>query len=238
MSQENNGPDLSGTNLIEGGPLTYLLRLPVIRTSTENPVPTLIMLHGRGANQGDIYELVQFVDKRVMLAAPRAPLLHSDDARGSFMWYENVQPGIAKPGSMETALEKLLKFIEELDQSAGVAVDRSQLYIGGFSQGAAMSFAAVSAYPEKFAGVIAHSGPFSDQQENRLRKANLRGKPFFVAHGTNDFLNIDEHGRRTAKVLEEIGADLTYKEYPIAHESSLESRGDLANWLNPQLKFD
>lgn len=236
MAENNDGPDLTGTKLVEASPLTYLLRLPA-QDNGGKPVPTLVMMHGRGANQGDIYELVPYVDKRVMIVAPRAPVKFSDDPRGSFMWYENVQPGTPAPGTLETALEKLAALIDQLEQSTGVTIDRSQLYIGGFSQGAVMSYALVSAYPELVAGVLAHSGPFSEELATRLRQANLQGKPFFIAHGTRETMLPIDHAQRAVKTLKEAGADVTYREYPIAHETSDESRRDLADWLNSRLKF-
>jgi len=236
MTQENKaGPDVSGTKLIEGDTLTYLLRLPA--EVSDKPVPTLLLMHGRGANEGDVFELTQYIDRRFMIIAPRAPMKFSDDPRGSFMWYDNIEPGVAVPGSLETAVQKVVDFMGEVEQSAGVKIDRNQLYIGGFSQGAAMSYALIRAYPDMAAGVMAHSSPFREGQEAELRQvaAKLKGKPFFVAHGTGDFLNIDEHGRRAARFLREIGADLTYKEYSFAHETSPQSRQDLADWLNPRL---
>ena len=232
---ENSGPDLTGTQLQEGGGMTYLLRLPSVKI--DKPVPALVMMHGRGANEGDIYELVPYVDKRVLVVAPRAPMLNSDDPRGSFKWYDISQPGDPAEGGIDASVRKVIKFIEQLGPTLGVEIDPAQIYIGGFSQGAAMSYAVVSERPELVAGVIGHSGPFNDRAEARLRQANLKGKPFFVAHGTQDFLKIDEHGRRAAKVLKEIGTDLTYKEYDFAHETTVESRHDLADWLNSRLKF-
>ncbi|MEI6043566.1 MAG: alpha/beta fold hydrolase [Chloroflexota bacterium] len=235
MTQSGGGPDLTGTTLIEGEELTYLLRLPTLATA--KPIPALVMLHGRGANEGDIYELVSYVDQRVLVVAPRAPLLHSEDPRGSFKWYDLDPSGRVVEDLLEASLEKLITFIEQVAQFSAVAVDPRQIYLGGFSQGAAISYALVTTRPDLVAGVIVHSSPFAPQVEARLRGARLHGKPFFVAHGLHDFLTIAEHGQRAARCLREIGADVTYHEYPFAHETSPQSRGDLAAWLNSRLSF-
>ncbi len=223
------------TTLIENSVLPYLLRLP--EGSGDKPVPALIMMHGRGANEGDIYELVPFVDRRVLVAAPRAPLLNSDDPRGSFKWFDISAPGVAEPGTFDASVAKMVSFIEQLEQSTGVAIDRAQVYVGGFSQGAAMSLGLVAARPDLIAGVIAHSGPFSSQIETRVRAAKLAGKPFFVAHGTRDAILPLDHANRMITTLRELGADVTYHEYDFDHETSVQSRQDLADWLNPRLKF-
>jgi phospholipase/carboxylesterase len=237
LSQENSGPDFSDTSLIEAAGLTYRVRRP--EAINQPTVPTIVMIHGYGANDGDVYELVPYYDRRLLIAAPRGPGLYSADPRGSFKWYDmDLQTCQAEPGAPDQNLPLLLQSLEALPSSVNLEIDPSQFYIGGFSQGAVMSLVAVSARPELFTGVICHSCPYSEELAQRLRGAadKLRGKPFFLAHGMNDFLPIAEHGRKLAEVLREIGADLTYKEYEFGHETSEQSRRDMAAWLNPRLK--
>jgi phospholipase/carboxylesterase len=196
------------------------------------------MIHGYGANEGDVFELVPYFDRRLLIAAPRGPGLYSPDPRGSFKWYDmDLQTCQAAPGAPDPALGQLLQSFEDLPGAVSLEIDPAHFFIGGFSQGATMSLAAVSARPELFAGVVCHSCPYSEELAQRLRGAadKLRGKPVFLAHGLNDFLPVAEHGREVAAVLREIGADLTYKEYDFAHETSPQSRQDMADWLNPRL---
>jgi phospholipase/carboxylesterase len=149
----------------------------------------------------------------------------------------DLQTCQSEPGAQTLNLAQLLESIEALPQSAGLELDPAHRFIGGFSQGAVMALVAASAKPALFAGVVCHSCPYSEELAGRLRAAagQLRGKPVFLAHGLNDFLPIAEHGRKVAEVLREIGADLTYKEYDFAHETSPQSRQDMAGWLNPRL---
>ncbi len=235
MSENSNGPDISGTKLVDQKGLVYRLRLPEGKPG--RPSPVLVMIHGRGANEGDIYELVPNIDRRVLIAAPRGPLLFDKNPRGNFAWYEFTGSGLSDWKAIEPSLKKLVDFIKDLEETAGVPVDRGQIYFGGFSQGAAMSYALVAAHPDLAAGVIAHSGPFHPIIGEKLSRANLKGKPFFIAHGQNDFLPPRENGRKAAELLKGLGAEVTYKEYPFAHETSPESRQDLDNWLIPRLKF-
>lgn len=164
-------------------------------------------------------------------------MLASNDPRGSFKWFETLQLATPSPAILQAVLEKLVSLIGELDKSSGLTIDRTQLYVGGFSQGALMSYFLAGAHPELVAGVIAHSAPFSQAIETQLRQANLRGKPFFVAHGTNETLLPIEYAQRAVKTLKEAGAEVTYREFPLAHQISIESRQALAAWLNARLKF-
>ena len=82
------GPDTSGTELIEGGPLVALVRRPETADGAfpAQGSPALIMIHGFGANEGDIYELVSDVDRRLLVVAPRGPMQVDDNPRGSWRW--------------------------------------------------------------------------------------------------------------------------------------------------------
>ncbi len=223
--------------MAEAAGLQYRLRLPITSGTGTTGSPALIMMHGYGANEGDIYELLPYIDRQVLIAAVRAPGLYNDDERGSFKWYDmDLQTCEAAPGAPDPSVQLMLTFIEQLAASAGISLDPARLFVGGFSQGAVMALNLAYLRPELFAGVVAHSCPFSDELDRRLRAANLRGKPFFLAHGQQDFLSIDRHGRAAARTLREIGADLTYHEYDFGHETSVKSRQDLADWLKPKIQ--
>jgi phospholipase/carboxylesterase len=238
LTENNSGPNLTGTKLVEDAPLTYLLRWPS-QDNKAQLIPILLMLHGWGGNERDIYQLVPDVDKRVMIVAPRAPLLARDDSPGSFKWFETLQLATPSPASLKATLEKLVALIKELDKSSGLTIDRKQLYIAGFSQGALMSYFLAGAHSELVAGVIAHSSPFSQAIETHLRQhqSSLVGKPFFVAHGTCETQVPLEYAHWAIKTLKEVGAEVTYREFPLAHQTSVESRQVLAEWLNSRLKF-
>lgn len=231
MAEENNGPDTNDTQLIEGKALTYRLRLPKT-TDDVKSAPLLVMMHGYGANEGDVYELVPYVAPHFMIVAPRAPLLYNDAPRGSFKWSADIDMSdLSAPDRIENSVQKVLALIEDLIYTSQTPIDPTHIYIGGFSQGAVMAYSLVSKRPDLFAGVIAHSSPFSEPLAAQLRQAHLVDKPFFVAHGSRDsWVNVGQ-GQAARQVLREVKADLTYTEYDLDHETSLASRQDLADWL-------
>ena len=100
----------------------------------------------------------------------------------------------------------------------------------GFSQGAVMSLGAQALQPDSVAGVIALSGYFPIEVESDA--GNLVGRPAFVAHGVHDDIIPVEAGRRTRDLLERHGVDLTYREYPMAHQVSAEEMGEVRGWLS------
>lgn len=229
MSNSNNGPDTNDTQLLEAAGLTFRFR-PASEQAQN--VPVLLIMHGYGANDGDAYELVPLVERQVAIVSVRGPGNYSDDPRGSFKWYDmDLNTCTAEPHAPDQSLQQLLDFMPAFPGSAGLTVAPDQFFVGGFSQGAVMSLALVAARPALFAGAIIHSCPFSEELAERLQAADLTGKPFFVAHGLHDFLPIEANGRALVALLQQSGADVTYHEYDFGHETSLQSRQDLADWL-------
>jgi phospholipase/carboxylesterase len=232
------GPDTSGTELIEGGPLAVLVRRPQpTEVAPAQGSPALVMLHGFGANEGDIYELVPFVDRRVMIAAPRGPLKVDDSPRGSWRWSVNNSQGQPDPAILEESNVKLFELIRQLSELTGVKVDPAQVYLGGFSQGGLLTLEMAAQYPDLLAGILPQSGFVSHGAEEKLRAGSFRGKPACVAHGIRDTMLPVEKGRQIKEILEAGGVEVSYKEYNFGHVNSPESRRDLADWLNPRLRF-
>jgi phospholipase/carboxylesterase len=109
--------------------------------------------------------------------------------------------------------------------------------MGGFSQGAAMTLRMAATFPEMLAGILPHSGFVVPAVSERLQAGVFRGKGAFVAHGFYDAVLSITQGHEVREVLQVGGVDLTYREYQFAHQTSLESRRDLGDWLNKRLHF-
>jgi phospholipase/carboxylesterase len=228
-----SGPDLSSTVLKTNSVTPYRLRPP---QGQREKYPALIMMHGWGANEGDIFELVPFVREDVIIAAPRAPLIATDDPRGSFCWFTSSRVGKPQPHEFSDAVKLIIDFIERLEEASGFPVDRAQVYVGGFSQGGGMSNLVSCAHPEVVAGAIVHSGFMPTPPPIELNEAGLKGKPFIVLHGTKETIVPLERGEAAANYLRNLGAEVEFLTFPIAHETSIESRQALANWLNSRIK--
>jgi phospholipase/carboxylesterase len=178
---------------------------------------------------------VPYVDPSVLIVAPRAPHYYNDDPRGNFKWTDTEMSELAIPAKFSNNVQKILELVEQLPAKEGVAFDPNKIFVGGFSQGAIISYALVGERPDLFAGVIAHSGPFNPEIEAKLSGVSLKDKPFFIAHGrTDQWVNV-EQGRTAGRVLKELGVDVSYHEYDFMHETSPQSRKDLADWLSAKL---
>ncbi len=219
--------------------LTYIVQSPradgPLRSAARagGPHPALIMLHGRGADEHDLFGLAQFLDPRLFVFSARAPFPFQYG--GGYAWYDVVEVGLPQPQMFAESHRRLKAFVEEV--IAGYPVDAERIFLLGFSMGAVMSHAMALTRPEKIAGVVAHSGYVPPQKELDLefQLNDLNGRGWFVAHGVHDPIIPIRFGRETRDLLVGTAADLTYHEYPIAHQVSQRSLDDLSTWITCRL---
>lgn len=106
------------------------------------------------------------------------------------------------------------------------------MYLGGFSQGAIMSYSIGLKYPNEVQGIIALSGRVLDEVKPLVKQDNyLQKLKVFVAHGVQDNTLPIYFAREAKDYLESLGIQLTYQEYPTGHQINNEVLQDLNDWL-------
>ena len=212
--------------------LTHLVREPGRGGQTAPPL--LLLLHGIGSNEEDLFGLAPYLDERFLVVSARAPVAL---AYGGYGWFQiDFTPRglVADVGQAEKSLAMLPGFVDELVETYGA--DGSRVYLMGFSQGAMMSLAMTLTSPEKLAGVVAMSGRLPEHVLGReTDREALNGKPVLVTHGLYDPVLPIENGRAVRDHLAALPVELTYREYPMAHEVSMESLRDVTAWLTKAL---
>ena len=194
------------------------------------PHPTLLLLHGRGSNELDLLSMAPALDGRFFVVSARAPHPYF----GGYRWYEQDESGQQNRASFEMGLELLGRFVDDMLEA--YPIDSQQLYLLGFSQGAMMSNALTLTVPNRIAGAVLLSGFPPPLEDSAVRSDDLRGKPFFVAHGTEDPLLGIELGRAVRDSLTALQADVTYREYPMAHQVIQPELEELQGWLARRLE--
>ena len=193
------------------------------------PHPLLLLLHGRGANEQDLLPLAGGLDPRFLVVSARAPLARW----GGYHWYDLIEMGTPEPSTYARGLQELQRFVGELLTAYPVTAD--QLYLLGFSQGAMMAGSLLMTQPETIAGAVLLSGYLPLEQGLPVQTERLAGKPIFIGHGVADNVLPIRHGREARDYFQAAGADLSYHEYPMAHQISTRERQDVAEWLTARL---
>jgi phospholipase/carboxylesterase len=215
--------------------LTHLAREPRVETAGDGGrPPLLLLLHGVGSNEEDLFGLTPYLDGRFLVLSARAPVVLG---AGSYGWFniEFTPRGlVADMAQAKKSLELLPGFIEEAVGAYGA--DGRRVYLGGFSQGAMMSLALLLTRPEMVAGVAAMSGRLPAQVlERPPDREALDSTPVIITHGLYDPVLPVENGRAARDFLEGLPVELTYREYPMGHEVSMESLRDVTAWLGGAL---
>jgi phospholipase/carboxylesterase len=113
-------------------------------------------------------------------------------------------------------MEKLTSWFDALPDAIGVPLDRTVL--GGFSQGAVMSYAlGLGSGRPAPAGIVALSGFVPTVEGFELDLTGREGLPVAIGHGTADPVIGVEWGRDARDRLTAAGAAVTYREYPLPH---------------------
>jgi phospholipase/carboxylesterase len=212
-------------------PLVHLVRQLTIEAATP---PLLLLLHGIGSNEHDLYGLAPFLDKRFLIISVRAP---NTLGPGSYAWFEvdfTPQGSVINPEQAEASRKTLITFL----QGAIVEYNANpnQVYLMGFSQGAIMSASVALTRPELVAGAVLMSGRILPEIRPLIASSEeLSGFPFLVVHGTADMVLPITNGRASRELLSSLPVDLTYHEYPMGHEVNQESLSEVTTWLTEQL---
>jgi phospholipase/carboxylesterase len=211
--------------------LVHLVSQPKVEASTP---PLLLLLHGVGSNEHDLFGLVPYLDKRFLIISVRAP---NTLGPGSYAWFEvdfTPQGPAINPAQAEASRLALITFLDEAVNSYNA--DPKQIYLMGFSQGAIMSASIALTHPQLVAGVVLMSGRILPEIQPLIASnEELSGLPFLVVHGTADMVLPISYGRASRQLLSSLPVELTYHEYRIGHEVSQESLADVTAWLSAQL---
>ena len=217
--------------------LIHLTRPASAPTPHPQP-PLLILLHGYGSNEADLFSFADLLDERFIVLSPRAP---RPSMSSGFAWFDiSFTPDgkmTRSPEQMLTARNQLSAFIREA--TTAYAADPKQIYLFGFSQGAMMSALMALTEPGLIAGAVMMSGRIPDEiQEMVVPTDQLAALRLFVGHGTADAMIPVAEGRATDALLNSLHVTHEYHEYPIGHHFSDESLDDMVSWLSAQLDYE
>ena len=195
-------------------------------------LPTLIALHGYGANAQDLLGLSPYLaGGRLLMICPQAPLQIEPNFHG-FNWHAFSGPdGRGSPEVVEAANAMVSEFVDFALDAYPVRRDRVALL--GFSQGGGMAYRAGFHEPERYAGLAALSTSLPDDvfAEGEAPGEAVRALPLLVQHGASDASIGVERGRASRDRLAALGLEPDYREYPMAHEVGAHSARDLSQWL-------
>jgi phospholipase/carboxylesterase len=194
------------------------------RPAAGEPDGTLVLFHGRGADERDLFPLLDHLDpeRRLRGIAARGPLSLPP---GGAHWYALGGLGTPDPATFSPTFDAVSAWLDALDSPP------EKLVLGGFSQGAVMSYAlGLAEGRPRPRAIVALSGFLPTVPDHPLDLSEPLPR-FAIGHGTYDGVIGVEWGRRAKERLEQAGADVLYRESPIDHAIDPRFLLELRDWL-------
>lgn len=211
--------------------LYHLVREPKVKLDKN---PLLLLLHGYGSNEEDLFSFAQELPDHYYVISARAP--YSLPPYGN-AWYaihfDADENKFSDNDEARASRDLIANFIDELIEN--YPIDSKQVTLIGFSQGTILSYSVALSYPEKVQQVVALSGYLNlDIVLENFKSNPISNQRFFISHGTVDQVIPVDWARKAPEFLKELGLNVVYKEYPVGHGVAPQNFYDFKNWLEQQ----
>jgi phospholipase/carboxylesterase len=203
------------------------------RRAAGTPEGALVLFHGRGTDEHDLFPLLDVLDpeRRLLGATARGPLSLPP---GGAHWYAVRRVGYPDTETFHATYPQVSTWLDGLLAEHGIPPERTIL--GGFSQGSVMSYAlGLGQRRPRPAGIMALSGFIPEVEGFEIDFGTAAGLPVAIGHGTYDPVISVEFGRDARDRLTEAGADVSYRESPMAHTIDPAFLRELPGWLRRSL---
>jgi phospholipase/carboxylesterase len=208
----------------------------IIRPAKKDNAPLLLLLHGYGSNEEDLFSFAPEISEDIFIVSARAPF---DMQPYGAAWYAiNFDAAGGKLSDLDEArqsMDRIKIFIEELKEA--YPIDSNNLNILGFSQGAILSYALSLSQPDLLKNVVAMSGYINEDLIDDRAGLNSRFREsenptnFFISHGTMDQVIPFSWAQKAILVMDEARADYVFKDYSIGHGVARDNFFDMKKWL-------
>jgi phospholipase/carboxylesterase len=209
--------------------LHFVERAPILKTKT--PAPLLILIHGYGSNEMDLFSFASELPESLHIVSLRAPI---ELGYNSFAWYsinfDEYQNKFSDLKEAKHSLNLIDIFIDEFIKEK--SIDTSNIFVVGFSQGAILSYG-LSLNSTKIHHVVALSGYLNEDLINNIKSET--STDYFCSHGTVDQVIPVEWARKAPIYLNIKGCHNVFKEYPVGHGVHPQNFYDFKTWIEERL---
>jgi phospholipase/carboxylesterase len=196
------------------------------RPAAGAPRGALVLFHGRGADEHDLFPLLDVLDpeRRLHGYCPRGPLALPP---GGAHWYVVPRVGYPDAATFAASYREAATWLDSLPHS--------RIVLGGFSQGCVMSLAlGLGAGRPRPLAIAGFSG-FIPEVDGWQLDTERPLPPVALGHGTYDPVISVEFGREARDTLVAAGGEVLYKEYPLPHTLDTQYLTEVAEWLAAKL---
>lgn len=208
----------------------------ITRASTlKENAPLLIMFHGYGSDENDLFSFAAEIPSELFIISVRAP--YTMQPYGNAWYTINFEAEKGKWNDNEQAKQSRDLIATFIDEACNTyPVDSNNVTLLGFSQGTILSYAVALTYPEKVKNVIALSGYINkDILPDNLHDNDYSHLDFYCSHGSSDQVIPVDWARQTPKFLENLNIKHQYSEFPVGHGVAPQNFYEFREWLKSRV---
>lgn len=210
--------------------LHHIIRVP---KNTTEKAPAIILLHGYGSNEEDLFSFAAELPEELFVISVRAP---RDLQPYGYSWYDIHYTATEKISDDEQAMESresVANFIDEVVANYPVAADNITLL--GFSQGSILSYSIAFTYPEKVKNIVALSGYINTKIFTIDANKDYSNLDIYASHGSVDQVIPVAAARQITPFLDANNIQHVYEEFPVGHGVAPQNFFSFKDWLEKRM---
>jgi len=197
--------------------------------------PLLILLHGYGSNEEDLFSFASELPDDFFIVSVRAPY---DLQPYGHSWYDihftADNEKFSDDEQAKISRDLIARFIDELVNT--YPIDASNISLIGFSQGTILSYAVALSYPEKIKNVVALSGYLNEKiLADDYTTKDHSDLDFYISHGNVDQVILNTWANKAPGFLNKLNIKNSYREFPVGHGVAPQNFYEFKNWLIEKL---
>jgi phospholipase/carboxylesterase len=204
-------------------------------SSLKENAPLLIMCHGYGSDENDLFSFASELPDELFIISLRAP--YAMQPYGNAWYAINFDAEKGKWNDNEQAKQSVDKIFNFIDYACKTySVNANTVTLLGFSQGSILSYAVALNYPSKIKNIVALSGYIhEDILPDTIADNDVSHLNIFASHGSVDQVIPVDWARKTPLFLKGLNINHDYKEYPVGHGVAPQNFYDFKEWLRQRI---
>ena len=198
----------------------------VQKSNLEDKSPLIILLHGYGSNEKDLFSFKEFLPSEATIVSFRAPL---ELFQGMYAWYQIYFENNVKSFDEKSALFSKNLIVDKIKEiTTRYNCDNKRVTLIGFSQGAILGFPVALMSNNLIKNLVALSGYV---EEKIIDFRSISFPNIYISHGINDDVIPHLESKKTLQILNNNKIEYDYYEFIQGHGVNVDNLNSFLKWI-------
>lgn len=198
----------------------------VQKSNREDKSPLIVLLHGYGSNEKDLFSFKEFLPNDATIVSFRAPL---ELFQNMYAWYQIYFENNVKSFDEKSAFSSKNLIIDKIKKiSKDYNCDDERITLIGFSQGAILGFSVALMNNNLIKNLVALSGYV---EEKIIDFSSMSFPNIYISHGINDDVIPHLDSKKTLQLLNKNKINYDYYEFNQGHGVNMDNLNSFLKWI-------